>query len=119
MPLSLLLCLPTLTVTRKLTQGLTPGAGFSSWDWGQETVLPQSKWCLGLGIITKWKRECFDQPHSNGMEWKATFRTPVFVSNRCYRNNKVVSSVGGDTHGCGGDAAARAIKIWSGEVDMW
>ncbi|KAH6847624.1 SGNH hydrolase-type esterase domain-containing protein [Chaetomium sp. MPI-CAGE-AT-0009] len=81
------------------------GAGFSSWDWGQETLLPQSKGCLGLGV-TKWHWEYFDQPDENGMEWKVTFRTPVFVSNRCYRNNEVVSSVGGDTHGCGGDSGA-------------
>ncbi|KAK3292954.1 SGNH hydrolase-type esterase domain-containing protein [Chaetomium fimeti] len=81
------------------------GAGFSSWDWGQETLLPQSKGCLGLGV-SKWHWEYFDQPDANGMEWKVTFRTPVFVSNRCYRNNKVVSSVGGDTHGCGGDSGA-------------
>ncbi|KAK3897846.1 SGNH hydrolase-type esterase domain-containing protein [Staphylotrichum tortipilum] len=81
------------------------GAGFSSWDWGQETILPQSKGCLGLGV-TKWQFVYLPEPDENGMEWRATWRTPVFVSNRCYRNNKVVSSVGGDTHGCGGDAGA-------------
>ncbi|KAK4143423.1 SGNH hydrolase-type esterase domain-containing protein [Dichotomopilus funicola] len=81
------------------------GAGFSSWDYGQDTVLPKSKGCLGLGV-TKWNWEYFDQPDANGMEWKVTFRTPVFVSNRCYRNNKVVESVGGNTNGCGGDSGA-------------
>ena len=68
---------------------------------GQETVLPQSKGCLGHGV-TKWHWEYFDQPDSNGMEWKATFRTPVFVSNRCYRTNKVVSSYPRVWGGCWG-----------------
>ncbi|KAK4154119.1 SGNH hydrolase-type esterase domain-containing protein [Chaetomidium leptoderma] len=81
------------------------GAGFSSWDYGQDTMLPKSKGCLGLGV-TKWNWQYFDQPDSNGMEWKVTFRTPVFVSNRCYRNNKVVEAVGGFTNGCGGDSGA-------------
>jgi hypothetical protein len=56
--------------------------------------------------VTKWQFVYLPEPDENGMEWRATWRTPVFVSNRCYRNNKVVSSIGGDTHGCGGDAGA-------------
>ena len=67
--------------------------------------MPQSKGCLGLGV-TKWQFVYLPEPDENGMEWRATWRTPVFVSNRCYRNNKVVNSIGGDTHGCGGDAGA-------------
>ncbi|KAK3395015.1 SGNH hydrolase-type esterase domain-containing protein [Podospora didyma] len=81
------------------------GSGFSSWDYGRDTILPNSKGCLGLGI-TKFNFQYFDEPDANGMEWKLTFRTPVFVSGRCYRSDKVVSASGGTTHGCDGDTLA-------------
>ncbi|KAL1952912.1 hypothetical protein VTO42DRAFT_3963 [Malbranchea cinnamomea] len=81
------------------------GAGWSSWDYGQKTLLPNSKGCLGLGI-TKWKFEYFDEPDEDGYEWKSTFRTPIFVNNRCFKNNKVAFASGGFTDGCGGSGWA-------------
>lgn len=63
------------------------------------------KGCLGLGI-TAWKFEYFDSPDSNGMEWKASYNTPIFVNNRCFKNNKVAQGAGGFTDGCGGSGWA-------------
>ncbi|KAJ4165706.1 hypothetical protein LMH87_007327 [Akanthomyces muscarius] len=81
------------------------GKGWSSWDYGQDTLLKKARDCLGKGV-TKWKFEYFDKPDEDGYEWKSTFRTPVFVSNRCFRNNKVAFGAGGFTHGCTGDSGA-------------
>lgn len=81
------------------------GAGWSSWDYGQDTILPKMKGCLGLGI-TAWEFTYFDEPDADGMEWKATFNTPVFVNNRCFKNNKVAEAAGGFTDGCGGSGWA-------------
>lgn len=80
------------------------GAGFASWDYGQKTILPDTKGCLGLGV-TAWKFEYFDQPDENGNEWSATFRTPIWVKARCFANNKVVGGSGGFTDGCSGSDA--------------
>ncbi|KAK8083311.1 hypothetical protein PG996_002092 [Apiospora saccharicola] len=82
------------------------GAGWSTWDYGQETLLPKTKACLGLGV-TAWTFDYFDKPEgNNNMEWKATFKTPVFVTNRCFKNNKVAFGAGGFTHGCEGSSWA-------------
>ncbi|KAI1931951.1 hypothetical protein LOZ66_006276 [Ophidiomyces ophidiicola] len=77
------------------------GAGFSSWDYGQKTILPSMKGCLGLGI-TAWEFDYFKEPDKDGMEWKSTFNTPVWVRARCFNNNKVVKGAGGYTNGCSG-----------------
>lgn len=81
------------------------GAGWSTYDYGQETIIPSMKGCLGLGI-TEWKFDYFDEPDSDGMEWKSTFQTPVSVNNRCFKNNKVAFGAGGCTDGCGGSGWA-------------
>ena len=79
------------------------GAGFSGWDYGQKTLLPSIKGCLGLGV-TKWKFEYINPPTKEGWEWKATFNTPIWVRSRCFKNNKVVRGAeGGFTDGCGGN----------------
>jgi hypothetical protein len=62
------------------------------------------KGCLGLGI-TDWSFDYFDKPDEDGMEWKASFNTPVFVKARCFANNKVVKGAGGFTDGCSGSDA--------------
>lgn len=80
------------------------GAGFSSWDYGQKTLLPNIKGCLGLGV-SAWNFEYFDKPDEDGNEWKATFKTPIWVKARCFSNNKVVKGAGGYTHGCKGSDA--------------
>ena len=77
------------------------GAGWSGWDSGQKTLLPKIKGCLGLGV-TKWKFEYFDEP-DDGMEWKASFNTPIWVRSRCFKNNKVAFAAGGFTDGCKGN----------------
>jgi hypothetical protein len=79
------------------------GAGFSTWDYGQKTMLPNMNGCYGLGT-TSWTFEYHDNPGDhNGYEWKATFNTPIFVRARCWKNNKVVQAAGGWTDGCAGN----------------
>jgi hypothetical protein len=46
------------------------GAGWSTWDYGQQSLRPNSTSCFGLGL-TGWNFEYFDEPDSNGMEWHA------------------------------------------------
>ncbi|KAL7622473.1 hypothetical protein AAE478_007979 [Parahypoxylon ruwenzoriense] len=75
------------------------GSGFSGHDWGQETLLPAIKGCLGLGV-TMWTFEY--QKSGNGDEWHASFNTPIFVRARCFENNNVVFAAGGFTDGCSG-----------------
>jgi hypothetical protein len=88
-------------ITRRwLTVSL--GAGFSSWDYGQKTIIPSMQGCLGRGI-TEWKFNYFDEPDEDGYEWRVTFHTPVFVRARCFANNKVVMGAGGFTDGCHGN----------------
>lgn len=78
------------------------GGGFSTWDWGQKTMLPNMNGCYGRGT-TKWKFHYYDKPTREGYEWKATFRTPIWVRARCFKNNKVVKGAGGWTNGCSGN----------------
>lgn len=92
--------LALLTLLFILTASL--GVGWSSWDYGQQTILKNTKGCLGLGV-TNYDFKYFDAPDEDGMEWKVTFRTPVFVNGRCFKNNKVVSASGGWTDGCAGN----------------
>ncbi|KAL1867745.1 hypothetical protein VTK73DRAFT_4030 [Phialemonium thermophilum] len=78
------------------------GAGWATWDWGQQSLRPNSTSCFGLGI-TNWHFEYFDQPDANGYEWHAWFNSPVFTRARCFNNNKVQNSAGGGPNGgCGG-----------------
>lgn len=78
------------------------GAGWSSWDGGQQTLLPSIKGCLGLGV-TAFTFQYFDKPDDKGMEWVASFNTPIWVRARCFANNKVVRASGGFTDGCSGN----------------
>lgn len=55
------------------------GGGFSTYDWGQKTMLPNMDSCYGLGT-TKWKFQYYDKPTDEGYEWKATCKS--FIS--CY-----------------------------------
>ncbi|KAM5444295.1 hypothetical protein MferCBS31731_000812 [Microsporum ferrugineum] len=77
------------------------GAGFSSWDSGQETLVPNMKSCFGLGL-TAYNFKYFSEPDKDGMEWEVTFKTPIWVQARCFNNNKVVFAAGGFTNGCRG-----------------
>ncbi|PYH98156.1 SGNH hydrolase [Aspergillus ellipticus CBS 707.79] len=74
------------------------GAGWASWDSGQKTLRPNSTHCFGKGL-TKWKFTYYDEPNDDGMEWKATFRSPIWTRARCYNNNKVQAASGGPSSG--------------------
>lgn len=79
------------------------GTGFATWDHGQKTMLPNMNGCYGLGT-TASKFEYHDNPADhNGYEWKASFKTPIWVRARCWNNNKVVQASGGWTDGCNGN----------------
>ncbi|KAM0350177.1 hypothetical protein ACHAPU_003342 [Fusarium lateritium] len=78
------------------------GGGFSTWDWGQQTMRPSMDGCYGLGT-TGWDFEYYDEPTEDGYEWKLKFDTPIWVRSRCFKNNKVVKGAGGWTDGCGGN----------------
>ncbi|EEU37338.1 uncharacterized protein NECHADRAFT_51373 [Fusarium vanettenii 77-13-4] len=78
------------------------GGGFSTWDWGQQTMLPSMAGCYGWGT-SFWAFDYYDEPTKEGYEWKATFHTPIWVNSRCFRNNKVVKAAGGWTDGCNGN----------------
>ncbi|KAM0234100.1 hypothetical protein ACHAP5_010160 [Fusarium lateritium] len=78
------------------------GGGFSTWDWGQQTMRPSMDGCYGLGT-TGWDFEYYDKATDEGYEWKLKFNTPIFVRSRCFKNNKVVKGAGGWTDGCGGN----------------
>ncbi|KAI4591931.1 hypothetical protein KJ359_012062 [Pestalotiopsis sp. 9143b] len=78
------------------------GYGWSSYDWGQKTLLPSAKGCIGGGL-TLWDFEYFDSADDDGNEWKATFNTAIWVRQRCFNNNKVQFAAGGFTNGCGGN----------------
>lgn len=78
------------------------GNGFSDYDWGQKTLLKEAKSCVGGGI-NDWKFTYSDNAVKDGYEWKAAFRTPIWVRRRCFKNNKVVTAINGFTDGCGGN----------------
>ncbi|KAL8730078.1 MAG: hypothetical protein Q9166_004277 [cf. Caloplaca sp. 2 TL-2023] len=78
------------------------GAGWSTWDKGEETLRPSIKGCLGLGI-TAWKFEYYDEPDEDGNEWGLSVHFPIWVRSRCFKNNKVAIASGGFTDGCGGN----------------
>ena len=78
------------------------GGGFSTWDYGQQTMRPSMDACYGLGT-TGWEFEYYDEPTEDGYEWKAKFNTPIWVRSRCFKNNWVAKQAGGWTDGCGGN----------------
>lgn len=77
------------------------GSGFSTYDYGQKTLLPNINHCAGDSTL--WKFHYLDPPSKEGYEWKATFDDLIWVRARCFANNKVVRAAGGFTNGCGGN----------------
>lgn len=74
------------------------GQGWAGWDYGQETLMPKAKSCIGGGL-TAWEFEYYDKPEDHdGWEWRAFFRTPIWVNARCFNNLKVQKGAGGYTH---------------------
>jgi hypothetical protein len=78
------------------------GMGWANDDYGQNTLLPSAKGCIGGGL-TSWKFDYYDEITSEGYEWKASFSTPIWVRQRCFNNNKAQFAAGGFTNGCGGN----------------
>ncbi|KAI0120739.1 hypothetical protein BJ170DRAFT_646582, partial [Xylariales sp. AK1849] len=71
------------------------GAGWANYDWGQYSLLPAINPCCGLGSLTGWNFEYFDQPDENGYEWHAWFNTALGTRGRCFDNNIVQCTAGG------------------------
>ncbi|KAL2133777.1 hypothetical protein VTI74DRAFT_1714 [Chaetomium olivicolor] len=78
------------------------GKGWATNDWGQKTLEPSARSCIGGGL-TLWRFKYFDKPDDDGNEWQADFNTPIWVRARCFKNNKVAKEAGGYTNGCGGN----------------
>lgn len=78
------------------------GYGFSGYDFGQYSLLPAAKDCVGGGI-TSWEFKYYDEPTEDDYEWMATFSTPIWVRARCFDNNKVQFDAEGFTNGCEGN----------------
>jgi hypothetical protein len=78
------------------------GYGWATDDHGQQGLLKEARSCVGGGI-SEWEFEYFKEADANGNEWKATFRTPIWVRARCFNNNKVQFGAGGFTGGCRGN----------------
>ncbi|CAK7197527.1 hypothetical protein SEUCBS139899_000175 [Sporothrix eucalyptigena] len=77
------------------------GTGWAGYDYGADTLLPAAKSCVGGGI-TNWQFSyCLDgnTKDCGGYEWKAIFRTPIWVRTRCFNNDKVQKKAGGSTNG--------------------
>ncbi|KAH8687420.1 hypothetical protein BGZ60DRAFT_393555 [Tricladium varicosporioides] len=80
------------------------GAGWANYDWGQKSLMPAINPCCGLGSLTGWHFEYFDQPDENGYEWHSWFNTAIGTRRRCFDNNRVQCAAGGpcDSY-CGGN----------------
>lgn len=79
------------------------GAEFSTYDYGQKTLLPAIN--DRHGQVAGWNFEYLDftdDGYEKGFEGKATFDDLALVRARCFSNNKVVEAAGAFTHGCGG-----------------
>ena len=75
------------------------GAGWASWDWGQQTILPNLTHCIG-STPSNWQFEYFDEPDEQGFEWHSWGGMPVFQKN-CL--SPVMDGSGGPSGvGCGG-----------------
>ncbi|KFZ17916.1 hypothetical protein V502_04360 [Pseudogymnoascus sp. VKM F-4520 (FW-2644)] len=71
------------------------GAGWANYDWGGKSLLPAINSCCGLGSLTGWNFEYFDQPDDNGYEWHSWFNTAIGTRRRCFDNNRIQCAAGG------------------------
>jgi hypothetical protein len=75
------------------------GRGWSSWDWGKETLKKEASKCVGSGGLLSWEFEYYDKDGDNHeWEWWATFTATKGALNRCFNNLKVQGRAGGYTH---------------------
>ena len=77
------------------------GGGWSTWDYGQQTLKSSAGKCLG-STPSSWKFWYYDQPDKDGNEWSASFNTPIWSNARCFKNDKSQKGAGGYTNGCSG-----------------
>ncbi|KAF7592767.1 hypothetical protein BBP40_012525 [Aspergillus hancockii] len=77
------------------------GALWGNLDFGR-ALHDSAKDCIGGGL-TSWKFRYFHKSDANGMEWEATFNTPVWVLWRCFQNNKVFERTEAPHIGCEGN----------------
>ncbi|KAE8151869.1 SGNH hydrolase-type esterase domain-containing protein [Aspergillus avenaceus] len=77
------------------------GTGWGTIDSG-EKLRERVKSCIGGGL-TRWHFSYYDKSNPDGMEWEASFNTPVWVRRRCFANGKVFTESGGPSIGCGGN----------------
>lgn len=76
------------------------GGGWVSHDKG-EALKKAAGACTG-SEPSSWKFWYYDEPDENGMEWSASFNTPIWVKARCFQNDKVQKGAGGLSSGCKG-----------------
>ncbi|KAH7010783.1 uncharacterized protein B0I36DRAFT_356403 [Microdochium trichocladiopsis] len=77
------------------------GGGWATADFGWDTLKKKAGLCIG-STPTLWKFWYYDSLDKDGMEWAASFNTPVFITSRCFDNDKVPNDSGGHVSGCGG-----------------
>ncbi|KFY02397.1 hypothetical protein V494_00072 [Pseudogymnoascus sp. VKM F-4513 (FW-928)] len=80
------------------------GGGWANYDWGAKSLQPAINPCCGLGSLTGWNFEYFDEPDENGYEWHSWFNTAIGTRRRCFDNNRIQCAAGGpcDSY-CGGN----------------
>jgi lysophospholipase L1-like esterase len=80
------------------------GAGWATWDHGQESLLPALQRCLSGGRIASWNFEYFDQPDKDGYEWRVDFAVQARMQHleMCGTEKYLVAAAGGLTGSCSG-----------------
>jgi len=73
------------------------GAGWATWDFGQESLLPALQRCLQGGRVVAWAFTCFDQPDKDGYEWQAVFTIQAHMQflEMCGTENLLTASARG------------------------
>ncbi|OBT45179.1 hypothetical protein VE00_04289 [Pseudogymnoascus sp. WSF 3629] len=71
------------------------GGGWANYDWGAKSLQLAINPCCGLGSLTGWNFEYFDQPDENGYKWHSWFNTAIGTRRRCFDNNRIQYAAGG------------------------
>lgn len=80
------------------------GAGWATWDYGQESLLPALQKCLTGGKIMSWDFQYFDEPDKDGYEWRVSFAVYARMQflEMCGTEKNLVAAAGGLTGSCSG-----------------
>ncbi|KAK4443885.1 SGNH hydrolase-type esterase domain-containing protein [Podospora aff. communis PSN243] len=80
------------------------GAGWATWDHGQESLLPALERCLKGGRVMSWDFEYFDEPDKDGYEWKVVFNVYARMQHleMCGTEKELAAAAGGFTDTCSG-----------------